>query len=186
MEWSDEEQEQLWRCWTTHDHEDDVERCHLLASRAVELFTARASVPTGQVADVGSGRPTVSELEAILGSPPGTYRVDVQPNGEIRAIKRHPCSPTCAHDDAATPGHPERVKERSEAVVATLADPSSETDDSCAAIDAAAESDAYDRGAEAMRAACWEAVQEKAHVIGLSLHPYFMSELKSAIEGATP
>lgn len=27
----------------------------------------------------------------------------------------YPCSPTCTHDDAATPDHPERVKERSEA-----------------------------------------------------------------------
>lgn len=29
---------------------------------------------------------------------------------------RYPCSPTCTHDDAAKPGHQERVKERSEAV----------------------------------------------------------------------
>lgn len=28
---------------------------------------------------------------------------------------RFPCSPTCTHDDAATPGHPERVRQRSEA-----------------------------------------------------------------------
>jgi hypothetical protein len=31
----------------------------------------------------------------------------------------YPCSPTCTHDDAATPGHPERVKERSEAFEST-------------------------------------------------------------------
>ena len=37
-------------------------------------------------------------------------------NPELRCFAaRHPCSATCTHNDAATPGHPERVKERSEA-----------------------------------------------------------------------
>jgi hypothetical protein len=42
----------------------------------------------------------------------------------IRAKKEpesnYPCSSTCTHDDAATPGHAERVKERSEAVLAAV------------------------------------------------------------------
>jgi hypothetical protein len=37
--------------------------------------------------------------------------------GAIR-VERYPCSPTCTHDDATTPGHPERVRERSEGFLA--------------------------------------------------------------------
>jgi len=33
-------------------------------------------------------------------------------------MRRYPCSPTCTHDDAKTPGHPERVRERSEGFIA--------------------------------------------------------------------
>jgi hypothetical protein len=35
---------------------------------------------------------------------------------------RYPCSPTCTHDDAETPGHPERVSRRSREFVETVSD----------------------------------------------------------------
>lgn len=62
-------------------------------------------------------QPTIAELEEILSAPENTYSVEVRPDGQVRAVKRYPCSPTCTHDDARTPGHPERVRERSEAVL---------------------------------------------------------------------
>lgn len=94
---------------------------------------------------------------------------------------RYPCSDTCTHDDAATSGHPERVKEHKSALDAVLRanyDAARADDDN-----SAAESDSYDRGAEAMRAACWEAVQRKIWQHGLH---NLEADFKAAIEGATP
>jgi hypothetical protein len=91
--------------------------------------------------------------------------------------KRYPCSDTCTHDDAATPGHPERVKERSEAVTAAVDVPEDyDWGES--------EPDPYQRGSEAMRAACWEAAQARCERWGFS--DGFRADLKAAIEGATP
>lgn len=92
--------------------------------------------------------------------------------GEPSSAKRYPCSSTCTHADAETPGHPERMKERSEA----FREPCDHED-----------STVYHRGAEAMRAACWEAVQE-------ALEPGFPREgwqllwdtLKAAVDGVKP
>jgi TolA-binding protein len=97
---------------------------------------------------------------------------------------RYPCSPTCTHDDAAKPGHQERVKERSEAVIATLRDSRPETEESREVIESEAESHAYERGAEAMRAACCEAVQRECQKYGL--REYVAQSFKAAIEGSTP
>lgn len=108
---------------------------------------------------------------------------------------RYPCSATCTHDDAATPGHLERVKERSEAVrrvavptpiavgalvsersVAIEADPSlSVTEAAC-----------YEQGAEAMRAACREAVHEVLRKSGIHRTDMLWDSLTTAVEGATP
>lgn len=301
MQWSEEDQEQLWRCWTAHDHQDDVKRCHLLATRAVELVAARGGTMTAErLVDVreplrhhiaaqgaqnavleaelalarkgfdagspaeatiktleaeaararqsesvwrkrmeaaavalgayGAGEvgrldiaarariiteqveairrrsleagnierliaehglpaamrwvvegmaptglgdqhpPTIAELEAILSAPAGAYSVTVQPSGEIRAVKRYPCSPTCTHDDAATPGHPERVKERSALFVGSIV----------------ASEAGYEAGAEAMRAACWGAVQERLSLLGIGPEDMVWGDCKYAIEGAAP
>jgi len=43
----------------------------------------------------------------------------------------------------------------------------------------------YDNGAEAMRAACWEAVKGQLQVFGMA-DGLLESVLKKAIEGATP
>jgi hypothetical protein len=149
-------------------------------------------------------------------------------------VGRYPCSDTCMHDDAANPGHPERVrlfggavakvaglegtvtdelrpitlksgarvtqedepdmdavrrmfeaerakvaervKERSEAVNQVVADPSF----------SATEASAYEQGAEAMRAACWEAVQACLAEEGFTDGGYLRERLKAKIEGATP
>jgi predicted nuclease with TOPRIM domain len=109
---------------------------------------------------------------------------------------RYPCAPTCTHDDARTPGHPERVRQRSEAVEAALA-PSYSHGDSLhtdvppgsPVVESGEEQEArgYDDGAEAMRAACWEAVQEYLDVSGLATSaPAMRDALKAAIEGAAP
>lgn len=90
--------------------------------------------------------------------------------GQCYEARRYPCSPTCTHDDAATPGHPDRVKERSEDVTGILAVPST---------------DCCEQAEEAMLAACLEAAREWAArngIVGVA----FDLGLKAAIEGAAP
>jgi hypothetical protein len=83
-----------------------------------------------------------------------------------------PCSPTCTHDDAAMPGHPERVKERSEAFMEqTTREARTYDDGKC---------HGFVDGAEAMRAACWEAIQPLTH----SMSEHERQQFKAAIEGA--
>lgn len=91
--------------------------------------------------------------------------------------ERHPCSSTCTHDDAATPGHPERAKERSEEFTAKMAE-HQETADAVAK--------AREDGVEAMRTACWEVVRPECETEGYDSRGHFMSRLKAAIEGAAP
>lgn len=87
-----------------------------------------------------------------------------------------PCSPACTHDDAKTRGHPERAKERSEATQMVI----SRADDRTTA----AESAVYERGAEAMRAACLNATQFEMEKRGASREEW--ESMKAAIEGAMP
>ena len=117
----------------------------------------------------------------------------IQTVGAQKEHARFPCSPTCTHDDAATPGHPGRVKERSEAVAA-------ETDhrrvdrngrcrhnerwNHCGLCDE--HENGREAGAEAMRAACWEAVRGVMQKYGISDASPMRDEMKSAIEGAAP
>lgn len=105
----------------------------------------------------------------------------------ICAAARHPCSATCTHDDAATPGHPEREKERSEAVIAAAG-----ADDvlpvhpkPVGRVLTPRDADAYEEGVEAMRAACWEAVQGVLQKHGWS-GEQVVNDFKAAIEGAAP
>jgi hypothetical protein len=112
-----------------------------------------------------------------------------------------PCSPTCTHDDAAKPGHPDRVKERSEAVthalnpdaesgideplpegpleVVTTRRPSTEYEQMAYQL-------GLDEGVEAMRAACWEAVQTYLRAHGTTEKDGVWTDMKAAIEGAVP
>lgn len=86
----------------------------------------------------------------------------------------YPCSSTCTHDDAAKPGHTGRVKERSEEF-------SPET-----GIHRVQEQ-SFDEGAEAMRAACWEATEKVLESLGWNVDGgHLRGQFKAAIEGATP
>lgn len=89
--------------------------------------------------------------------------------GESSSALRYPCSLTCTHDDAAIPGHAERVKEESEAFKSEL-----ELEDD--------HPEAFAAGAEAMRAACLEAVMQVVDAEGAGS---LADRLKTAIEGAT-
>jgi hypothetical protein len=91
----------------------------------------------------------------------------------------HPCSPTCTHDDARNPGHKERVRQRSEAFVDAADIDQSITRD-------ALMGDGFEKGAEAMRAACWEAVQSQLRILGDGPGCGVWELLRSAIESATP
>jgi len=105
-----------------------------------------------------------------------TVTVSMGMAGAIPTVTHHvryPCSLTCTHDDAATPGHPERVKERSEAVVRI-------------GMHSAEMVDAWDKGAEATRAACWAAVQPVLQRHGWTSKDGTWTEIKAAIEGAAP
>jgi hypothetical protein len=114
----------------------------------------------------------------------------------ISKTKRYPCSPTCTHDDATKPGHPERVKERSEAVKAAMECPPScpshlNSGHTHQGNDPGGRmhgdyADGYDAGAEAMRAACWEAVQGVLERFGWGSGSECERAFKSAIEGAAP
>lgn len=94
---------------------------------------------------------------------------------------RWPCSPSCIHDDAKEPDHPERVKERSEAFMRV----SSELPDATERDLMRLLTDAREEGAKAMRAACWEAVLGVCGRYGLG-QSGLIADLKAAIEGATP
>lgn len=102
---------------------------------------------------------------------------------------RWPCSPTCTHDDAKTPGHPERVKGRSEAFWSAM-HPNGACEccgeglcSWCRQAEAAAQ---FTDGAEAMRVACWGAVQNVAQGHGVGWNSGLWKALKEAIESATP
>lgn len=117
---------------------------------------------------------------------------------------RWPCSPACTHDDAATPGHPERVKEQSEAVMWSIVAPdappervgerSEELDramnDSLGSpqvVESRAKTEwdaAWEQGAEAMRAACLEVVLVWMQERGIPL--LAQADMKKVIEGAAP
>lgn len=118
-------------------------------------------------------RPVDSSVICVL---PKGHLGDHWDGTDVETI-RYPCSPTCTHDDAATPGHPERVKERSEAVNEAVDVPADHDWGE-------REPDPYQRGAEAMRAACLEAAQRVGQTLGLG--PTEMEMFKSAIEGAVP
>lgn len=122
------------------------------------------------------------------------------PSCQNEPLRRlYPCSATCTHDDAATPGHPERVRERSEAVKALsekilpgpdVVDGGPETRGPVRVVSSGARdmANAYAEGAEAMRAACLEAVRMVLQGEGVSEGgPSGMYErFKAAIKGAVP
>lgn len=131
----------------------------------------------------GCGRPVVCSGRHTLRD--GDH---ISETGEVFSAfaARHPCSPTCTHDDAGKVGHPERVKARSEAVKA-IGPLGEDTTEEAAAYDQGLTT-GYDNGIEAMRAACWEAVQGclQYHGHGPRTAPRLWTDMKAAIEGVTP
>lgn len=151
--------------------------------------------------------------QTLVLSERGVTGLDGRPLG-----KRYPCSATCTHDDARTPGHPERISALSKrfateagGVLASDESPSELVNDRsaaweamhpngsctcagegiCAWCDDASKSEemnaAFERGIDAMRAACWEAVQEYLNRSGLATSsPAMRDHLKAAIEGVAP
>jgi hypothetical protein len=107
--------------------------------------------------------------------------------------KRFPCSTTCTHGDAATPGHPQRVRQRSEAMN-EVGDMASVDPVAALAKEAGAKNGrevasfrvGYEKGAEAMRAACLEVVEAECNKAGLHARDRLRQMLKAAIEGTTP
>lgn len=89
------------------------------------------------------------------------------PNGP-----RWPCAVGCNHPDSWVAGHPERVKERSEAFVKRAEDHHKSV------------SEGYEAGAEAMRAACIAAARSVMEGMGASNGDW--DAMKAALEGAAP
>lgn len=111
--------------------------------------------------------------------------------GEPSSEGRHPCSPTCTHDDAANPGHPERVKALSAEVIAMAGvDPLAEKAKQAGAQngrEVASFKVGHENGAEAMRAACLEAALASVkRSLGVVDGDPALVALKAAIKGATP
>lgn len=127
---------------------------------------------------------------------------------QIRAMKvggkppvRFPCSPTCIHDDALRPGHPERVKDQSAAL-------SLMTEDRCTGcgtliaehplkpecgaiqedgIDLLSPRVAYEQGSEEMRSTCLTAGDDVLIRFGYGRKGEPLREaLKRALEGVAP
>ncbi len=100
---------------------------------------------------------------------------------------RWPCSERCTHDDAATPGHPERVSQRSEAVIAAsnanTGHPDALPEGPLEVVDPAFIA-GHEQGAEAMRAAVITLIARRSFDFGLS--PWQRQTLKAAIEGVVP
>jgi len=102
---------------------------------------------------------------------------------------RYPCSPTCTHEDAALPGHGGVITSAE-----SLANGYVLANDTATLFGARREApvhsndiarrEGFNEGAEAMRAACWEAVQTWAQGRGLTREE--MQSLKAVIEGAAP
>jgi hypothetical protein len=123
-------------------------------------------------------RSTLSELSHRLeGDAPQEGKTEVGVLAQGGTL--HKCSPACTHDDAAKPGHPERVKERSEAftkdAVLNFNGCQNDRERICYA---AGREKGLDEGAEAMRTA----VEDWARGYFGSVPP----TLKAAIEGAAP
>jgi hypothetical protein len=98
-----------------------------------------------------------------------------------------PCSLTCTHDDARNPGHPERVRERSEAVRDVVdGGPGARGPVRAVSREARREMDAYEAGCDDARAACWGATRDILQKYGISDASPMREEVKAAIEGATP
>lgn len=141
MDWRPEEEQKFITLWENGGGWPSI------ATLAVDLFTARASVPAGQVAE------DEAELRHIING--------VEWIGNGRAVAEAALSRLAAGAQRAW----EREASLSEMEL----------------------TEAYGSGAEDMRAACWEAVQE-------ALEPGFprvgweflWDTLKAAIEGATP
>lgn len=104
---------------------------------------------------------------------------------------------TCMDDVPSMPGHPERVKERSDAVKALSekilpgpdvvdGGPGSRGLVRVVSEQARSMADSYAEGAEAMRAACWEEVSARLTEEGFCDADAVYNKIKRAIEGATP
>jgi hypothetical protein len=100
--------------------------------------------------------------------------------------RRYPCSERCAHLDAASPDHAERVAERSQAFNEVsgpnVGHPDALPEGPLEVVDPAFIA-GHEQGAEAMRAACWEAVQAEMQRMGV-FDVGVRARLKAAIEGA--
>lgn len=204
-----------------------------IASKAVELRIAALEQHVSELEGLQAAREAIlSASDALvkaaqaLGEPPKpvppcAHRwIREWPEGAMYCsqcgAQRYPCSATCTHDDAANPGHPERVKEISGAVLAAITkcpQCDGEVEEGYGHASGAVQPAPYlycvkscgwrhtvkgevvwnptreqeawfDSGAEAMRAACLEALQPFMAKHGFS--PSEQEEAKAAIEGATP
>jgi hypothetical protein len=137
---------------------------------------------------------------------PGCARFEHCENGDhdpaCPRSKLHPCSSACTHDDAAKPGHPERVNKQSAEVVSVIGftpkdDAGRRPEDDATffrTIENGVEGtlpftrtqiERYsDKKAEAMRAACWAAAKGQLEIAGIHETDLLWGMLKAAIEGA--
>lgn len=130
------------------------------------------------------GSPQEAKTSTVIGFP---VTPDIVAAMDRTAIGlRYPCSPTCTHEDAANPGHPERVKERSEAFNgdADVCEHRVDRRDVCGDCEYGRGKEA---GAEAMRAAML--IEAKAacdqHGVGW-LYQHLKRRFESAVEGTVP
>jgi hypothetical protein len=157
-------------------------------------FEICVPIGTAHVLTMGAARRWLSVME-----PAGEDAPVAQP---IENASWRCAAGTCGHDDAKEPGHAERVAKASEAFdeAAKPHDPTNpshagKVDVPCTCAARRRRPDvyphlpgcpalAYEAGAEAMRVACWEAVEGELIKHGLSRA--LGATMKAAIEGAAP
>jgi hypothetical protein len=176
-QWPNPTKAERVRCWCQDEDDDPSDTAAANASTVSNGSGKRASYPQRHPhAYVNAhGQNDYCECLSSDGNHCGYPEMD----------HRWPCSATCTHEDAATPGHPERVKDGSEAMWRIVAPdaPVDVPDDNDAAL-----TEEYAKGAEAMRAACLRDVVALLESTGLSDHgsDSIIQRVKAAIEGAIP
>jgi hypothetical protein len=110
---------------TERKRADRAERALCRAARAAEAARTNVQVRLRDMAEEDTDAPVPADFRAGWRAALMVLREalgDAAPNHpELPESSHYPCSPTCTHDDAATPGHAKRVEERSEALQTAVA-----------------------------------------------------------------
>lgn len=64
--------------------------CPCIADEQIAANDAQHAAWIASGSPVAAPKPTIAELEAILAAPAGSFRIEIQPNGEVRSVPADP------------------------------------------------------------------------------------------------